>query len=61
VIIRADEIVTAALFSAAIYAEFNPNWKQRIAQQNQKAPPQELIVEIKRPTLLTAVGFTSRR
>jgi hypothetical protein len=26
--IRADEIVTAALFSAAIYAEFNPGWKQ---------------------------------
>jgi hypothetical protein len=47
--IRADEIVTAALFSPAIYAEFNPDWKQRIAQQNQTAPPQELIVHIQRP------------
>jgi hypothetical protein len=30
--IRADEIVTAALFSAAIYAEFNPGWKQHSLQ-----------------------------
>ena len=30
--IRADEIVTAALFSLAIYAEFNPDWKQQITQ-----------------------------
>jgi hypothetical protein len=37
VAIRADEIVTAALFSPAIYAEFNPDWKQRIARQNQIA------------------------
>jgi hypothetical protein len=42
-------IVTAALFSPAIYAEFNPDWKQRIAEQNQTAPPQELIVHIQRP------------
>jgi hypothetical protein len=47
--IRADEIVTAARFSPAIYAEFNPDWKQRIAQQNQTAPAQELIVHIRRP------------
>lgn len=45
--IRVDDIVTAALFSPAIYAEFNPDWKQRIAQHNQNAPPpQELIVQI---------------
>jgi hypothetical protein len=30
--IRADEIVTAALFSAPIYAEFNPGWKQHCLQ-----------------------------
>jgi hypothetical protein len=30
--IRADEIVTASLFSAAIYAEFNPGWKQHSSQ-----------------------------
>jgi hypothetical protein len=48
-VIRADEIVTAALFSPAIYAELNPDWKQRIAEQNQTAPPQELIVHIRRP------------
>jgi hypothetical protein len=28
--IRADDIVTAAPFSAAIYGEFNPDWKERI-------------------------------
>jgi hypothetical protein len=47
--IRADEIVTAALFSPAIYAEFNPEWKRQIAQQPQKAAPQELIVHIRGP------------
>jgi hypothetical protein len=31
--IRADEIITAALFSPAIYAEFNPDWKQQFSQQ----------------------------
>jgi hypothetical protein len=30
--IRADQIVTAALFSAPIYAEFNPGWKQHSLQ-----------------------------
>jgi hypothetical protein len=38
-----------ARWAPAIYAEFNPDWKQRIAQQNQTAPPQELIVHIQRP------------
>jgi hypothetical protein len=36
--IRADEIVTAAPFSVDIYGEFNPGWRQRIAQQNCDAP-----------------------
>jgi hypothetical protein len=35
--IRADEIVTAALFSPAIYAEFNPDWKERMNRRNQLA------------------------
>ncbi len=30
--IRADEIITAALFSDAIYAEFNPEWQQHIVE-----------------------------
>lgn len=50
VTIRADLIVTAALFSPAVYASFNPDWERQIAQQNDKAPPQEVTVEIKRPT-----------
>ena len=35
--IRADDIVTAAPFSAAIYSEFNPDWKDRINRHNQPA------------------------
>jgi hypothetical protein len=37
-IIRADEIVTAAPVSVDIYGEFNPGWRQRIAQHNCDAP-----------------------
>ena len=33
--IRADEIVSAAKFSPAIYTEFNPDWRQRLTQPNQ--------------------------
>jgi hypothetical protein len=47
--IPAESIVTAALFSPAVYAEFNPLWKQQIAERNRKPPPQELLVEIKEP------------
>lgn len=36
VTIRAAEIVTAARFSPTIYTEFNPDWKQRIAERNQQ-------------------------
>ena len=31
-LVRADEIVIAARFSPVIYAEFNPGWRQQIAQ-----------------------------
>jgi hypothetical protein len=47
--IRADTVVSAALFSPAIYASFNPDWEQQIAQQGDKPPAQELTVEIRRP------------
>jgi hypothetical protein len=33
--IRVDDIVTATPFSAAIYTEFNPDWKERINGHNQ--------------------------
>lgn len=36
-IIRADDIVTATPFSEAIYTEFNPGWRQRIADQAHRA------------------------
>jgi hypothetical protein len=35
--IRVDDIVTASPFSTAIYAEFNPEWKERIKPHNQPA------------------------
>lgn len=35
--IRVDDIVTASPFSAAIYSEFNPDWKERINRHNQPA------------------------
>jgi hypothetical protein len=33
--IRAGDIVTASPFSAAIYGEFNPDWKERMNPRNQ--------------------------
>jgi hypothetical protein len=41
--IRADEIVTAAPFSRAIYGEFNPDWKQRMAGQNDEPPVTQVL------------------
>jgi hypothetical protein len=35
-LIRADEIVTAALFLPEVYTEFNPDWKQQITQPSQE-------------------------
>lgn len=46
--IRADEIVTATVFSPAVYADFNPDWKQRIAQRNKEQPPKPLVVEVRK-------------
>lgn len=45
--IRADSVITANLFSTAVYAEFNPDWKERIARQHESPSPQELVVQIK--------------
>ncbi len=47
--IRADSVVSANLFSTAVYARFNPDWKQKIARQQDKGPPQEFIVRLRRP------------
>jgi hypothetical protein len=48
-VISADTIVSAALFSPAVYAEFNPHWQQAIRDSGKPAPTPEMIVEIKRP------------
>jgi hypothetical protein len=47
-VIRADTIVTATPFSTVVFSAFNPQWKDKIAQQDQAPNPQEIIVEIKR-------------
>jgi hypothetical protein len=49
-IIPAETIVSAALFSPAVYGEFNPRWRERLAEQRDRPLPQEIVVEIKRTT-----------
>jgi hypothetical protein len=46
--IRAEEIVTATVFSPAVYADFNPDWKQRIAQRSREQSSKPLVVEVRR-------------
>jgi hypothetical protein len=46
-VIPAESILTASLFDTVVYAEFNPQWRQRILDQDKPPPPQELIVEVK--------------
>ena len=45
-LIRADEIVTAALFSPEIYTEFHPDWKQQITQPIQEPARIQLLSSI---------------
>jgi hypothetical protein len=35
--IRIDSITSAALFSPAVYAEFNPNWRQQLGNASKRA------------------------
>jgi hypothetical protein len=44
--IRADEIVTAALFSTAIYSEFNPEWGQHIVEPKNQPPVVQVLSSI---------------
>jgi hypothetical protein len=50
-IIPSETIVSAALFSPAVYGEFNPHWRERLAEHKQGPPPQEVVVEIKQPEI----------
>ena len=45
-LIRADEIVTAAPFSPEIYTEFNPDWKQQITQPSPEPAQIQLLSSI---------------
>lgn len=47
--IRADAVISVNLFSPSVYAEFNPDWRERIAQQKQKPAPLEVTIRIKPP------------
>jgi hypothetical protein len=49
-IIRADTIVSATMFSPAIYAKFNPDWRESISAKSQ---PAEFIVQLKRAAPVT--------
>jgi hypothetical protein len=44
--IRTDEIVTAALFSKAIYTEFNPEWRQHIVEPKNQPPVVQVLSSI---------------
>jgi hypothetical protein len=48
-VLRADQIVSASMFSPAVYSEFNPGWRDTIETRDQSPPRQELLVEIKQP------------
>lgn len=41
--IRTDEIVTAALFSEAIYTKFNPEWQQHIVEPKNQPPVVQVL------------------
>src|SRR5258708_1616972 len=55
IVIRADTIVTATLFSPRMYSHFNPGWESSIGKPKQLIP-QELLVEIKRRTPLATTS-----
>jgi hypothetical protein len=49
VVLRADQIVSANMFSPSIYSEFNPGWRESIDALPAPPPRQEILVEIKQP------------
>lgn len=48
-VLRADQIVSATMFSPAVYSEFNPGWRETIETRDKPPNRQELLVEIKSP------------
>lgn len=44
--IRTDEIVIAALFSEAIYTEFNPEWRQHVVEPKNQPPLVQVLSSI---------------
>lgn len=49
VVLRADQIVSANMFSPTVYSEFNPGWRESLDALPAPPPRQELLVEIKQP------------
>jgi hypothetical protein len=47
VVVRADQIVSANMFSPGVYSEFNPGWRDSIRSASEPPPRQEVLVEIK--------------
>jgi hypothetical protein len=48
-VLRADQIVTASMFSPAVFSEFNPGWRESIDARAAPPPRQEVLVEFKEP------------
>jgi hypothetical protein len=48
-VLRADQITSATMFSPAVYSEFNPGWREAMETSNSPPPRQEILVEIKQP------------
>ena len=49
VVLRADQIVSANMFSPSVYSEFNPGWRESLDAPPGPPSPQQLIVEIRQP------------
>ena len=49
IVLRADQIISANMFSPAVYSEFNPGWRESIETRPIPPPRQEILVEIKQP------------
>ncbi len=47
IVLRADQIVSANMFSPTVYSEFNPGWRETIETRDRPPPRQEVLVEIK--------------
>lgn len=48
-VLRADQIVSATMFSPAVYSEFNPGWREAMELRGEPPLRPEVLVELKQP------------